>query len=195
MMIKLCVLLLKTHKPICVCMCVFVCVCVCYRVKLKEGVAFLGARATDPMAWSVSQGVASKEEGGVVTLHCRCRKVGTLGQRSVHSAAWATDFSSFLSSSSAASQSALSMIFTSFLSDMTTRREEVGGARRRLLQVDLEVTAFTAAWVGWQLEYPLGGSGHRSAEVTTTIRLAPQELGAIVPLAMVRTFICCVYIH
>lgn len=85
------------------------------------------------------------------------------------------------------------MIFISYLSDSTRRQEEVGVARRRLLQVDLEVTAFTVAWVGWQLEYPLVGSGHRSAEVTTAIRLASQELGAIVPLAMVRTSICCIH--
>lgn len=165
-------------------------------MKLKEGVAFLGARATDPMAWSVNQGVASEEDGRVVTLHCRCRKVATLGQRSVHSAVRATDFSSSFSSFlwfSAASPSVLPVIFTSCFSDSNSRWEEGGVARRRLLQVDLEVTALTAAWVGWQLEYPLVSSGHRSAEVTTAIRLAPQELGAIVPLAMVRPSKCCVH--
>lgn len=177
----------EKHKPVCTG------VSVCYRVKLKEGVAFLGARATDPMSWSVSQGVASAEEGGVVTLHCRCRKVVTLGQRSVYLAVFDRFFPSDTFSSSSSVCPDYDFYF--LLSEITYRWEKVGGAPRRLLQVDLEVTAFTAAWVGWQLEYQSGGSGHRSTEVTTTIRLAPQELGAIVPLAMVRTSICYVYIR
>lgn len=59
---------------------------------------------------------------------------------------------------------------------------------RRVLQVDLEVNGLTVAQGGrevtWQVEYPL--SRGLSGEVPTVIRLAPQELGGIVPLAMVR---------
>uniref|UniRef100_A0A668A1P0 Transmembrane protein 132C n=1 Tax=Myripristis murdjan TaxID=586833 RepID=A0A668A1P0_9TELE len=40
------------------------------RVKLKEGVAFLGARASNPVVWTVSQDVRS-EGHRIVTLHCR----------------------------------------------------------------------------------------------------------------------------
>lgn len=57
-----------------------------------------------------------------------------------------------------------------------------------MLQVDLEVNGLTVAQGGrevtWQVEYPLSRS--LSGEVPTVIRLAPQELGGIVPLAMVR---------
>ena len=58
-----------------------------------------------------------------------------------------------------------------------------------MLQVDLEVNGLTGIQGGrevtWQVEYPLGRT--LSAEVPTFIRLAPQDLGGIVPLAMVRT--------
>uniref|UniRef100_A0A8B9GW82 Si:dkey-112m2.1 n=1 Tax=Astyanax mexicanus TaxID=7994 RepID=A0A8B9GW82_ASTMX len=53
------------------------------RVKLKEGVAFLGARASNPVHWTVSQDVRS-EGHRVVTLHCR-RKDSGFSQRSVRS--------------------------------------------------------------------------------------------------------------
>lgn len=57
-----------------------------------------------------------------------------------------------------------------------------------MLQVDLEVNGLTVAQGGrevtWQVEYPLSRS--LSGEVPAVIRLAPQELGGIVPLAMVR---------
>ena len=49
------------------------------RVKLKDGVAFLGARASNPVLWTVSQDVRS-EGHRVVTLHCR-RKDNTYAQR------------------------------------------------------------------------------------------------------------------
>lgn len=51
------------------------------RVKLKDGVAFLGARASNPVQWTVSQDVRS-EGHRVVTLHCR-RKEANFGKRSV----------------------------------------------------------------------------------------------------------------
>ncbi|XP_064883070.1 transmembrane protein 132C-like [Oncorhynchus nerka] len=49
-------------------------------VKLKEGMAFLGARPSNPTLWMVSQDVRS-EGHRVVTLHCR-RKESSYGQRS-----------------------------------------------------------------------------------------------------------------
>ncbi|XP_051533475.1 transmembrane protein 132C-like [Myxocyprinus asiaticus] len=49
------------------------------RVKLKDGVAFLGARASNPVQWTVSQDVRS-EGHRVVTLHCR-RKEANFGKR------------------------------------------------------------------------------------------------------------------
>ncbi|KAF3848917.1 hypothetical protein F7725_015414 [Dissostichus mawsoni] len=49
------------------------------RVKLKDGVAFLGARASNPVVWTVSQEVRS-EGHRVVTLHCR-RKENSYSQR------------------------------------------------------------------------------------------------------------------
>uniref|UniRef100_A0AAY4CV24 Transmembrane protein 132C n=1 Tax=Denticeps clupeoides TaxID=299321 RepID=A0AAY4CV24_9TELE len=49
------------------------------RVKLKEGMAFLGARPSNPTLWMVSQDVR-KEGHHVVTLHCR-RKESIYGQR------------------------------------------------------------------------------------------------------------------
>lgn len=53
----------------------------CNRVKLKDDVAFLGAKATNPVQWTISQDVRS-EGHRVVTLHCR-RKDTSYGQRSV----------------------------------------------------------------------------------------------------------------
>lgn len=53
----------------------------CGRVKLKDGVAFLGARASDPVVWTVSQDVRS-DGHRVVTLHCR-RKDNGFSQRYV----------------------------------------------------------------------------------------------------------------
>ncbi|KAM3867991.1 transmembrane protein 132C-like [Diretmus argenteus] len=50
------------------------------RVKLKEGVTFLGARPSNPTQWIVSQDVRS-EGHRVVTLHCR-RKDQSYDQRS-----------------------------------------------------------------------------------------------------------------
>ncbi|KAJ7988475.1 hypothetical protein DPEC_G00323950 [Dallia pectoralis] len=49
------------------------------RVKLKDGVAFLGARASNPVLWTVSQDVRS-EGHRVVTLHCH-RKENAAGLR------------------------------------------------------------------------------------------------------------------
>lgn len=49
--------------------------CVCFRVKLKDGVAFLGARASNPVLWTVSQDVRS-EGHRIVTLHCRKKDNG-----------------------------------------------------------------------------------------------------------------------
>ncbi|XP_061590314.1 transmembrane protein 132C [Cololabis saira] len=112
------------------------------RVKLKDGVAFLGARASNPVMWTVSQDVRS-EGHRVVTLHCH-RKENSFSQRI----------------------------------------EAVG--YQRVLQVDLEVNGLVVTQGGrevtWQVEYPLTRT--LSSEVQTLIRLAPQDLGGIVPLAM-----------
>ncbi|KAM9438255.1 transmembrane protein 132C-like [Salvelinus alpinus] len=111
------------------------------RVKLKDGVAFLGARASNPVLWTVSQDVRS-EGHRVVTLHCH-RNENTFGQR-----------------------------------------PEAG--YQRVLQVDLEVNGLLdplgSRVVMWQVEYPPTRS--LTDEVQTLIRLAPQDLGGIVPLAM-----------
>lgn len=60
-------------------------------------------------------------------------------------------------------------------------------AYQRVLQVDLEVNGLMAIQGGrevtWQVEYPLTRT--LTSEVPTLIRLAPQDLGGIVPLAMV----------
>ncbi|TMS08305.1 Transmembrane protein 132C, partial [Larimichthys crocea] len=57
---------------------------------------------------------------------------------------------------------------------------------QRVLQVDLEVNGLMAIQGGrevtWQVEYPLTRT--LTSEVPTLIRLAPQDLGGIVPLAM-----------
>lgn len=57
-----------------------------------------------------------------------------------------------------------------------------------MLQVDLEVNGLMVIQGGrevtWQVEYPLTRT--LTSEVPTIIRLAPQDLGGIVPLAMVR---------
>ncbi|XP_051794945.1 transmembrane protein 132C [Acanthochromis polyacanthus] len=112
------------------------------RVKLKDGVAFLGARASNPVMWTVSQDVRS-EGHRVVTLHCH-RKENSFSQR----------------------------------------MEAVG--YQRVLQVDLEVNGLMVTQGGrqvtWQVEYPLTRT--LTSEVQTLIRLAPQDLGGIVPLAM-----------
>nr|XP_040054018.1 transmembrane protein 132C [Gasterosteus aculeatus aculeatus] len=112
------------------------------RVKLKDGVAFLGARASNPVVWTVSQDVRS-EGHRVVTLHCR-RKENSFSQRA-----------------------------------------EAPGYQR-VLQVDLEVNGLMMTQGGrevtWQVEYPLTRT--LTSEVPTLIRLAPQDLGGIVPLAM-----------
>ncbi|TKS79042.1 Transmembrane protein 132C [Collichthys lucidus] len=51
------------------------------KVKLKEGVTFLGARPSNPTQWIVSQDVRS-EGHRVVTLHCRRKESGYDQQRS-----------------------------------------------------------------------------------------------------------------
>ncbi|XP_028828755.1 transmembrane protein 132C [Denticeps clupeoides] len=111
------------------------------RVKLKEGMVFLGAKATNPTQWTVSQDVRS-EGHRVVTLHCR-RKDASYGQR-------------------------------------------MEAAFQKIVQVDLEVNGLleplATRIVTWQVEYPL--SRTTSDEIQTLIRLAPQDLGSIVPLAM-----------
>ncbi len=60
---------------------------------------------------------------------------------------------------------------------------------QRVLQVDLEVNGLMVLQGGrevtWQVEYPLTRT--LTSEVPTLIRLAPQDLGGIVPLAMVRS--------
>lgn len=59
---------------------------------------------------------------------------------------------------------------------------------QRVLQVDLEVNGLMVTQgsreVTWQVEYPLTRT--LTSEVQTLIRLAPPDLGGIVPLAMVR---------
>uniref|UniRef100_A0A8C5CZG1 Transmembrane protein 132C n=1 Tax=Gadus morhua TaxID=8049 RepID=A0A8C5CZG1_GADMO len=65
------------------------------------------------------------------------------------------------------------------------RAEAVAGYQR-VLQVDLEVNGLTAPQSGreatWQVEYPLTRT--LTSEVHTLLRLAPPDLGGIVPLAM-----------
>uniref|UniRef100_A0A3B4TVC8 Transmembrane protein 132C n=1 Tax=Seriola dumerili TaxID=41447 RepID=A0A3B4TVC8_SERDU len=111
------------------------------RVKLKDGVAFLGARASNPVVWTVSQDVRS-EGHRIVTLHCR-KKENSFSQR-------------------------------------------YAAGYQRVLQVDLEVNGLMVTQGGrevtWQVEYPLTRT--LTSEVQTRIRLAPQDLGGIVPLAM-----------
>ncbi|XP_030623884.1 transmembrane protein 132C [Chanos chanos] len=111
------------------------------RVKLKDGVAFLGARASNPVQWTVSQDVR-REGHRVVTLHCR-RKDSGYGQR-------------------------------------------MEAAFQKVLQIDLEVNGLLdplgSRLVSWQIEYPM--SRTLSEEIQTVIRLSPQDLGGIVPLAM-----------
>ena len=51
------------------------------RVKLKEGVTFLGARPSNPAQWMVSQDVRS-EGYRVVTLRCRRKQESVYDQRS-----------------------------------------------------------------------------------------------------------------
>ncbi|CAB1446061.1 unnamed protein product [Pleuronectes platessa] len=67
-------------------------------------------------------------------------------------------------------------------------RPAQAGGYQRVLQVDLEVNGLMVTQGGrevtWQVEYPLTRS--LTNEVQTLIRLAPQDLGGIVPLAMVR---------
>ncbi|KAK1788394.1 hypothetical protein P4O66_016820, partial [Electrophorus voltai] len=110
-------------------------------VKLKDGVTFLGTRASNPVHWTVSQDVRS-EGHRVVTLHCR-RKDASYGQR-------------------------------------------IESGFQKVLQVDLEVNGLLDPMgirsVRWQVEYPM--SRTLTEEIQTLIRLAPQELGGIVPLAM-----------
>lgn len=69
-------------------------------------------------------------------------------------------------------------------------RVEAAGYQR-ILQVDLEVNGLTMTLGGrevtWQVEYPLTRT--LTSEVLTLIRLAPQDLGGIVPLAMVRMWV------
>lgn len=54
-----------------------------HRVKLKEGVTFLGARPSNPTQWIVSQDVRS-EGHRVVTLHCRRKESSYDQQRSAY---------------------------------------------------------------------------------------------------------------
>lgn len=77
-------------------------------------------------------------------------------------------------------------IFLTLSPFLLCRVEAVG--YQRVLQVDLEVNGLMVTQgsreVTWQVEYPLTRT--LTSEVQTLIRLAPQDLGGIVPLAMVR---------
>ncbi|CAL8343171.1 unnamed protein product [Lota lota] len=63
-------------------------------------------------------------------------------------------------------------------------RSEAGG--QRVLQVDLKMESFPetlgSRWMAWQVEYP--GSRSTTQEAETEVRLAVEDLAAIVPLAM-----------
>lgn len=61
-----------------------ICLFYLHRVKLKEGLTFLGARPSNPTQWIVSQDVRS-EGHRVVTLHCRRKESGYDQQRSEYS--------------------------------------------------------------------------------------------------------------
>ena len=68
---------------------------------------------------------------------------------------------------------------------MVCGRSEAGG--QRVLQVDLKMESFPetlgSRWMAWQVEYP--GSRSTTQEAETEVRLALEDLAAIVPLAMV----------
>uniref|UniRef100_A0A672KJQ7 Transmembrane protein 132C n=1 Tax=Sinocyclocheilus grahami TaxID=75366 RepID=A0A672KJQ7_SINGR len=74
----------------------------------------------------------------------------------------------------------LILLFTSYI--------RVEAAFQKVLQVDLEVNGLLdplgSRSVTWQIEYPI--SRTLSDEIQTLIRLAPHDLGGIVPLAMER---------
>ncbi|KAJ3605588.1 hypothetical protein NHX12_027633, partial [Muraenolepis orangiensis] len=66
------------------------------------------------------------------------------------------------------------------------RAEAAVAGYQRVLRVDLELNGLTAPQGGgeatWQVEYPLTHA--LTGEVRTLLRLAPPDLGGIVPLAM-----------
>uniref|UniRef100_A0A3P8S450 Transmembrane protein 132C n=1 Tax=Amphiprion percula TaxID=161767 RepID=A0A3P8S450_AMPPE len=78
----------------------------------------------------------------------------------------------------------LNPLLTHMFSLSACRMEAVG--YQRVLQVDLEVNGLLVTQGGrqvtWQVEYPLTRT--LTSEVQSLIRLAPQDLGGIVPLAM-----------
>uniref|UniRef100_A0A672ZLU5 Si:dkey-112m2.1 n=1 Tax=Sphaeramia orbicularis TaxID=375764 RepID=A0A672ZLU5_9TELE len=90
----------------------------------------------------------------------------------------------FLSSHSHPSLLSKSAADTHLLLLPSCRVEAAG--YQRVLQVDLEVNGLMVTQGGrevtWQVEYPLTRT--LTSEVQTLIRLAPQDLGGIVPLAM-----------
>ena len=67
---------------------------------------------------------------------------------------------------------------------------------QKVLQVDLEVNGLLdplgTRSVTWQVEYPMTRT--LSEEIYTLIRLAPHDLGGIVPLAMVSLVLQCYYV-
>ncbi|CAG5920975.1 unnamed protein product [Menidia menidia] len=156
------------------------------RVKLKEGVAFLGARPSNPTQWIVSQDLRS-EGHRVVTLHCR-RKESSYDQRR---------FCCYANSG----RTERNRVFLCAVKDLSeedrrcqchsTCRCEYRPGRsemdvQRVLQVDLKMESFPeptgSRWMAWQVEYP--GSRTATQEAETEIRLAQEELAGIVPLAM-----------
>ncbi|KAI4893199.1 hypothetical protein NFI96_018517 [Prochilodus magdalenae] len=150
------------------------------RVKLKDGVAFLGARVSNPAQWTVSQDVRN-EGHRVVTLHCR-RKDGSFGQS-------VASFSrSFFSSSPASTPPASFNEAVEEVFHILLKRMDAGF--QKVLQVDLEVNGLLdplgTRSVTWQVEYPMTRT--LSEEIYTLIRLAPHDLGGIVPLAMRRSY-------
>uniref|UniRef100_A0A8C1R353 Si:dkeyp-14d3.1 n=1 Tax=Cyprinus carpio TaxID=7962 RepID=A0A8C1R353_CYPCA len=129
------------------------------RVKLKDGVAFLGARPSNPTLWMVSQDVRT-EGHRIVTLHCR-RKESSYGQRRKKK-----------------KERKESLRFG------TTLCVEPGW--QRVVQVDLEVdgvgSTVGSRSISWAVEYP--GIRASNEETETHIHLAQKDLVGIVPLAM-----------
>ncbi|KAG7241447.1 hypothetical protein INR49_025647 [Caranx melampygus] len=148
------------------------------RVKLKEGVTFLGARPSNPTQWIVSQDVRS-EGHRVVTLHCRRKESSYDQQRFCYHA-----------NGSRAERTQVVWVFKDLSEEdrrcqcHSTCRSEMGV--QRVLQVDLKMESFPeplgSRWMAWQVEYPASRATTQEAE--TEIRLAQEDLAGIVPLAM-----------
>ncbi|KAM7416288.1 hypothetical protein PAMA_018384 [Pampus argenteus] len=176
------------------------------RVKLKEGVTFLGARPTNPTQWIVSQDVRS-EGHRVVTLHCRQKESSYDQQRfCCHANSGRAErtqvlqvVKTFPMRTGSSSVTAPAGARTGPYGHMMSPADQPGGACKvvvvgggseigvqRVLQVDLKMESLPeplgSRWMAWQVEYPASRASTQEAE--TEIRLAQEDLAGIVPLAM-----------